>query len=128
MKKLILLSVMCCAILFANAQTNTKTTTTNDKTTAIDQNKSKTPVQTKDLLKAITDNITKDYPGYKIMESYKITEKDVITYEVIVEKGTTKVKLIYDKDGKFLHKGNAIPIKATQTNKTSTNHSDTLKK
>jgi sortase (surface protein transpeptidase) len=107
MKKLILLSVLCCAIIFANAQT-AKTATNNKATT--EQKSNKTKVEIKDLLKPITDNITKDYADYKILEAYKIVEKEVVSYEVVIGKGTTKEKLFYDKDGKFVRKGTA-PVK-----------------
>lgn len=127
MKKLVLLSLLCGAIIFANAQT--ATTPAAAKSTTTDQSKSnKTPVQVKDLLKAITDNITKDYPGYAIKAAFKIVEKDLVTYEVVIEKGTVKEKLYYDKDGKFLHKGNPPTPEKTTPAKTTTTTTDAPKK
>jgi hypothetical protein len=57
-----------------------------------------------DLQKAITDNIAKDYVGYTIKEAASVTANSVVTYEVVVVKGTTTETLVYDKDGKFLKK------------------------
>jgi len=101
MKKLMLLTVMCLAIVFANAQTATKTAPAKATT---EKKSNKTKVEVKDLLKPITENIAKDYAGYKATEAYKVVDKDVVTYEVVVTKGTAKETLIYDKDGKFLNK------------------------
>lgn len=67
-------------------------------------NAQRTPVKVADLQKSITDNIAKDYAGFTVKDATKIVDKNVISYEVIVAKGTTQETLLYDKDGKFLKK------------------------
>ena len=64
----------------------------------------KVQVKPADLSKAITDNIAKNYAGYTIKEATKVTENKVVTYDVLITKGTTSETLVYDKDGKFLRK------------------------
>ena len=75
-------------------------------------NAQRTPV--KELPKAITDNVVKDYVGFTIKEATKVVENNIVTYEVVVAKVTTQetplyYKLLYDKDGKFLKK---VTVKA----------------
>ena len=64
----------------------------------------KTPVKAADLPKAITENITKNYAGYMVHDATKVTENNVVTYDVKIMKGTASETLVYDKDGKFLRK------------------------
>ena len=64
----------------------------------------KVQVKASDLPKAITDNIAKNYAGFTIKEATKVTENKVVTYDVMITKGTTSETLVYDKDGKFLRK------------------------
>ena len=63
-----------------------------------------TPVKVADLPKAITDNIAKNYAGFTIKEATKVTENNVVSYDVMINKGTMSETLVYDKDGKFLRK------------------------
>ena len=70
-------------------------------------NAQRTPVKVADLQKSITDNITKDYVGFTIKDATKVVENNIVTYEVVVAKGTTQetllyYTLLYDIDGKFL--------------------------
>jgi Protein of unknown function (DUF2874). len=67
-------------------------------------NAQRTPVKVADLQKSITDNIAKDYVGFTIKDATKVVEKDVVTYDVVVVKGTTQETLCYDNTGKFLKK------------------------
>jgi hypothetical protein len=81
-------------------------------------NAQKTPVKVADLQKSITDNIAKDYIGFTIKEASKVIENNVITYDVVVVKGTTQETLCYDNTGKFLKKmgakvGSAKPAPKT---------------
>ena len=81
-------------------------------------NAQKTPVKIADLQKSITDNIAKDYIGFTIKEASKVVENNVITYDVVVVKGTTQETLCYDNTGKFLKKmgakvGSAKPAPKT---------------
>lgn len=84
MKKLIFVMVLMMSALIVNAQ--------------------RTPVKVADLQKSITDNITKDYAGFTIKEATKVVENNVVTYDVVVAKGTTQETLCYDNAGKFLKK------------------------
>jgi len=84
MKKLLFVLVLVMGALVINAQ--------------------KTPVKVADLQKSITDNITKDYAGFVIKEATKVIENNVVTYDVVITKGTTQETLCYDAAGKFLKK------------------------
>jgi hypothetical protein len=84
MKKLLFVLVLVMGALVANAQ--------------------RTPVKVADLQKSITDNIAKDYVGFTIKDATKVVEKDVVTYDVVVTKGTLQETLCYDNTGKFLKK------------------------
>lgn len=61
-------------------------------------------VKVDDLLKAITDNITKDFAGYTIEEATSVTLNDIVTYEVVVVNENETETLLYDTDGLFLKK------------------------
>jgi hypothetical protein len=86
MKKLLFIMTFIMAVLVANAQIT------------------KVQVKASDLPKAITDNIAKNYTGYTVKEATKVTENKVVTYDVMIHKGTAMETLVYDKDGKFLRK------------------------
>jgi hypothetical protein len=93
MKKLLFIMAFIMAVLTANAQI------------------SHTPLKVADLPKAIADNIAKNYAGYTVKQATKITENNVVSYDVMINKGTMSETLVYDKDGKFLRKMN--PTAAT---------------
>jgi hypothetical protein len=106
MKKLLFVIVLVMGALVVNAQ--------------------KTPVKVADLQKSITDNITKDYVGFTIKEATKVVENNVVTFDVVVVKGTTQETLCYDNTGKFLKKmgakvGAAKPATKTATKPTTKN-------
>ena len=61
-------------------------------------------IKVADLQKSITDNVAKDYVGFTIKDATKVTLKSVVTYEVVIVKGTTTEKLVYDKNGLFVKK------------------------
>ncbi len=103
MKKAALVLVLIMAVLAANAQA-AKTPATKEKPV-------RTAVMVADLQKAITDNIAKDYPGYTIKEATSVTVNNVVTYEVVIEKGTTTETLCYNKEGAFLKKLPPAPKK-----------------
>jgi len=84
MKKLLIALVLVMGAIVVNAQT--------------------TPVKVADLQKSITDNIAKDYVGFTIKDATKVVEKNVVTYNVVITKGTTQETLCYDSTGKFLKK------------------------
>jgi len=84
MKKLLFVMVLVMGALVVNAQ--------------------RTPVKIADLQKSIVENITKDYAGFTIKEATKVIENNVVTYDVVIAKGTTQETLCYDNAGKFLKK------------------------
>ena len=104
MKKALIVLVLIMAVMVVNAQTTTKTTVTKEKSV-------RAVVMVTDLQKPITDNIAKDYVGYTIKEAASVTTDNVVTYEVVVVKGTTKETLVYDKDGQFVKKLPALHVK-----------------
>lgn len=101
MKKVLVVFVLIMAVLAVNAQTIEPTETKEMPV--------RTTVVVADLQKAITDNIETDYVGYTVKEATKVVEKDVVTYEVVVEKDDTTETLVYDNEGKFLKKLLAVP-------------------
>lgn len=86
MKKLLFVTAFLLAVLVVSAQVT------------------KVMVKASDLPKAITENIAKNYTGFTIKEAHKVTENNVVSYNVMINKGTTSETLVYDKDGKFLRK------------------------
>jgi hypothetical protein len=86
MKKLSLFFAFLLAVLVVNAQTT------------------RVPVKTADLPKAIAADVTKTHAGYTIKDATKVTENKVVTFDVVIAKGTATETLCYDKDGKFLMK------------------------
>jgi hypothetical protein len=83
MKKIIVLFIAVLFAGYAGAQT-------------------KTQMKTTDLQKGITDQIAKNYPGYKIDQAYKVESNKVITYEVNIQKDATKTTLVYNDKGTYL--------------------------
>jgi hypothetical protein len=66
-------------------------------------------VKAADLPKAITENVAKNYAGFNIKEAQKVTENNIISYNVMINKGSMSETLVYDKDGKFLRKMTPAP-------------------
>ena len=93
MKKVLFVLVLIMAALVVNAQA-TATTTQAKPTTTV--------VKIADLPKAITDNVAKDYAGFTIKDATCTNTNNVLTYDVVIVKGTTTHTLVYDKDGKFV--------------------------
>ncbi|HEY5591136.1 MAG TPA: hypothetical protein VIK55_08970 [Paludibacter sp.] len=96
MKKLLFIMALMMGALVVNAQ--------------------RTPVKVVELQKAIIDNVAKDYVGFTIKEATQVVENNVVTFEVVITKGTTQETLLYDKDGKFLKK---VTVKAGTVKKDS---------
>jgi hypothetical protein len=99
MKKVLIVLVLIMAVMVVNAQVTNSTDST------------RTIVKVADLQKAITDNIVKDYVGYTIKEATCVTENNIVTFEVVIVKGTTTETLVYDKDGVFVKKLPPTPMK-----------------
>ena len=60
------------------------------------------------LPKATTDYIKENLPGAKIVRAVKADDKGVITYNVGIDIKGRKHMLVFDKDGKFLKKGDDL--------------------
>ena len=103
MKKVLIVIVLFMAVLAINAQA-TKTTGTKEKGV-------RTTVMVADLQKPITDAIAKDYVGYTIKEATTVTENNIVTFEVVVVKGTATEVLVFDKEGIFVKKLPPVPKK-----------------
>ncbi len=106
MKKALFVIVLLVAVLAVNAQkiASITTETKSDTTMVSGQEAVRVDVNVADLLKTITDNITKDFAGYTIEEATSVTLNSIVTYEVVVVNETEKESLLYDKDGLFLKK------------------------
>jgi hypothetical protein len=106
MKKALFVIVLLVAVLAVNAQTVPAKTTVKkaDMSMVSSQDAVRVAVDVADLLKPITDNITKDFAGYTIEEATSVTLSSIVTYEVVVVNETEKETLLYDKDGLFLKK------------------------
>ena len=96
MKKVLIALVLILAVLVVNAQAT--------KTPVVKEKPIRAAVMVGDLQKTVTDNIAKDYVGFTIKEAFSLTEKDLVTYEVVIVKGTTAETLVYDKNGIFIKK------------------------
>jgi hypothetical protein len=107
MKKVLFVLVLIMAVLVVNGQaTTTTTTTTTTKEVPV-----RTAVMVADLQKTITENIAKDYVGFTIKEATSVKANGVVTYEVVVVKGTVTETLVYDHTGKFVKKIPPAPKK-----------------
>ena len=63
---------------------------------------SRVAIKSNDLPKAITENVSTQHPGYAISNAYRVDEKGVMTYEVFAKKDNDMLRMVYDKDGKFM--------------------------
>jgi hypothetical protein len=86
MKKLAFIMVLMMVAFIVNAQ------------------EQRTPIKVTDLQKSITNNISKDYPGFIIKEANRVVNKGTVCYEVMIDKGTTTETLLYNDEGKFMRK------------------------
>jgi hypothetical protein len=96
MKRILFALLLMMPVVVISAQT-AKTSTTATKSTH-------TVVKVSDLQKSITDNIAKDYAGFTIKEASSTKANNVVTYNVVVVKGSDTETLVYDKDGMFVKK------------------------
>ena len=67
-----------------------------------------TEIKTKDLPKATTDWIKTNMPPAVIQKSVKLDDKGTITYNVLVSSAGRNHILVFDKDGKYLQKGDNL--------------------
>ena len=103
MKTIVLIFAMILGVSIANAQT-------------------KTSIKVTDLPKAVTEDIATKHVGWKATEAFSINTNNVMSYDVVVEKGTSKMNLSYDKDGKFV-KGEDVKTVAKPASKPATEQS-----
>jgi uncharacterized protein with ATP-grasp and redox domains len=96
MKKVLFVLVLIMAVLVVNAQATT--------TPVVKEKPVRAVVMVGDLQKTITDNIAKDYVGYTIKEASSLTSNTIVTFEVVIVKGTATETLVYDKNGVFIKK------------------------
>jgi len=121
MKKLILIIVLGLGVTFAQGQVVNGSGQNMSKSTPNNGSMIKrTMIQTTQLKKTILDNVKMDYPGYTILEAYKVSDPNnkMAAYQVQVLKGTEKTNLYYDKDGMFLSKEAVVTSPMTTPNKT----------
>lgn len=64
-------------------------------------------IKVSELPKAVTDAISKDYPGFEIEEASRVEAGGKITYEAELEKGDEEWMMIFGQDGTLLSKKNA---------------------
>lgn len=64
----------------------------------------KVAVKVSDLPKAIAENVARNYTGFTIRDATKVTENNIVSYDVMINKGATSETLVYDMNGKFLRK------------------------
>jgi hypothetical protein len=112
MKKILFILVLTIASLLVNAQP----ATTDGKVTfnlpaSLLESPKHVVVPINELPKVITDNVAKDHSGFTIKEatwdwSSTLVPNNIFIYNVIITNGTNDEALLYDKEGKFLKKGN----------------------
>ena len=64
----------------------------------------KTEIKVSDLPKSIPDFISKNMNGFTIDKAFKVVDKGVQTYDVLIKNGDKKHVMAFDKDGNFLKK------------------------
>jgi hypothetical protein len=67
-----------------------------------------TEISVAKLPKAATNYIKNNLPGATIARAAKVEDKGVLTYNVSVDIKGKKHLFVFDKDGKFLKKGDAL--------------------
>jgi len=121
MKKTIFVFLLAMGAFIANAQNETKTPGTDDKTQTTSPDKSSTnhdantntgktstsemsstKLMISDLPKAVSESLTTQHQGWTTNEVYKIDYEGSPAYKVKVSKGQEKKVLIYDVNGKLL--------------------------
>jgi hypothetical protein len=82
------------------------------------QDRKVTEIKATDLPKGVNTWINDNLPGGKITKAGKIEEKGVVTYAAVVDAKGRKHSYLFDKNGKFIGKGDnvaAAPKPATTT-------------
>lgn len=95
MKRILFVLVFIMSVLVVNGQADTTYNKMNSK---------QTTVKVADLPGAVTENLSRMYPGYTVKEASTVMEDMALNYHVVVTNGTNTETLVYDKAGKFLKK------------------------
>ena len=69
----------------------------------------KKAIKPSDLPAAVITDIKTRYPNSIITEAYKVNNKEIISFEVIIKIQSTQYILYYDVNGNFLRKENVKP-------------------
>ncbi|WP_343321007.1 PepSY-like domain-containing protein [Sphingobacterium multivorum] len=64
----------------------------------------KTEISKKELPKSVLDRVKRDFPGYRIEDSKKITAEQKVSYAFEVKNGKEEWKLVLDPQGNVLTK------------------------
>jgi hypothetical protein len=64
----------------------------------------KTEIKVSDLPKSVSEYVNKSMSGFTVDKAFKVVDKGVQTYAVLVKAGDKKHALAFDKDGNFLKK------------------------
>lgn len=64
----------------------------------------KTAIRLSELNQLILDDIHKNFPDYSINEAFKVNNKEIISYEVIIKNEKYTLNLYYTNTGKFIRK------------------------
>lgn len=64
----------------------------------------KTEINKKELPKSVLDRVKRDFPGYRIEDSKKITAEQKVSYAFEVKNGKEEWKLVLDPQGNVLTK------------------------
>lgn len=84
------------------------------------QDKKVSEIKTSELPKAVNTWVKDNLPGSSITRAGKIEEKGVVTYAAMIESKGRKHSYLFDKDGKFIGKGDNAASQPKQTPPVST--------
>jgi hypothetical protein len=74
----------------------------------------RTEVIIRNLPAPITEYVKTKMQAFAISKAFKVDSKGVITFEILVVKGSEKQVLIFDRNGKFLKKGDKEAMDAME--------------
>lgn len=72
------------------------------------QDKKMSEIKTSQLPKGVASWVSKNIPGGEITRAGTVVEKNVTTYVAVIESKGRKHSYLFDKDGKFLGKGDNL--------------------
>lgn len=76
--------------------------------TGYSQDRKMSEIKASDLPKGVSTWINDNLPGGKITRAGKIEEKGTVTYAAVIEAKGRKHSYLFDKDGKFIGKGDNV--------------------